>query len=115
MRGQFAGCPLERFAGPPESGEDVELAFGEAMPPVDDAQLLGEVAGEAVQPADHTLWPHVDIRPFLGPCPLDEGDMIEMRHTVNIRYAVNIHHPVKMRHRVGIRHSVEIFGHLHII
>jgi probable blue pigment (indigoidine) exporter len=34
------------------------------------------MAGEAVQPADHTLRPHVDVGPFPRPRPLDARDVV---------------------------------------
>jgi len=77
-RGEFPGCAFEGFTGPPECGEDVEFAFPEAVPPVHETQLFGEVAGEAMEAANHALRPYVQVRPFPGPGLLDAGDVVEM-------------------------------------
>lgn len=53
--GELAGRALERLPGTAESGEHVELALAESVTTVDGAQLLGEMAGEAMQSPDHPL------------------------------------------------------------
>jgi hypothetical protein len=60
--GELAGRALVRIAGAAQRREDVELALAQAVAAVDDAQLLGEVGGEPVQPPDDALrrdggWP----------------------------------------------------------
>jgi hypothetical protein len=75
-RGELTGCTFEGLAGSPEGGEDVELPLPEPVSPVDDAELFGEVVGEAVKPSDHALRSHVHVRSFAGPCLLDAGDMV---------------------------------------
>lgn len=75
--GEFSGCAFEGFAGSPEGGEDVELPLPEPVSLVDDAELFGEVVGDAVKTSDNALRSHVHVRSFAGPCLLDAGDVVE--------------------------------------
>lgn len=85
VRGELSGCTFEGLARAPEGGEDVELPFPEPVSPVDDTELFGEVAGEAVEPADNALWADVHVRSFAGPCLLDAGHVVEiLRHAPTI-------------------------------
>lgn len=77
VRGQLAGGPLEGLAGAAQRGQDAELAFAQAVSPVDEAQLLGEQRAQAVQAADDSLGGDVDVRPLAGPLGLDTGDVVE--------------------------------------
>lgn len=76
-RGELSGRTFEGLTGAPEGGEHIELPLPEPIAPVDDTKLFGEVVGDAVQPSDHTLGPHIHVGSFTGPGLLDAGDMVE--------------------------------------
>ncbi len=75
-RGEFARSPFERLTRAAEGGKHVEIALTEPVAPVGDEELLGQVAGEAVQPPDDALRADVHVRPFPQPRLLNAGDMI---------------------------------------
>lgn len=74
--GQLAGRAFEGFAGTPQRREHVEVALAEAMPAIDDAQLLCEGACEAMEAADHALRGDVDIGSLASPFLLNPGHVI---------------------------------------
>lgn len=55
--GEFPRGAVIGFSRTTKCGENVELAFAQSVPPVDDAQILGQVSSNAVQaPGDYPLW-----------------------------------------------------------
>lgn len=76
-RRELAGSSLERLTRTPQSGQDVEFSLAEPIALVDQAQLAGEQAREAMQSPDHPLRAHIKLGALACPFPLYAGDMIK--------------------------------------
>lgn len=86
VRRQLAGGAFERRSRTAQRGEHIELPLAQAVPPVDEAELLREQPGETVESPDHTLGAYVDIGAFARPLGLNAGDVIKglFRHDFTI-------------------------------
>ncbi len=83
------GRPLEGLARPAQRGQHVELALGQPEPPVDEAEPLGQMPADPVEPPDDPGRADVDVGPLTGPFLLDARDVIHhARQNIASREAI---------------------------
>ena len=92
----MTGVAFVGGAGATESGEHIELAFGEIELAVHGDESLGQFEGDAVQPADDALGRRIDVGAFATPLLLDVVDPVgrEVVHGVWLRHPFMVPLPV---------------------
>lgn len=84
---EFAGGALTRFSGATQSGEDVEVAFGESVPAVQGGQFLGEGCAEPVQATEDAQGCDVQFGTLSAPLRLYARDLVKLfRHPYTVPF-----------------------------
>jgi probable blue pigment (indigoidine) exporter len=74
--GEFAGCPLEGFAGAAQGGQHVELPLGEAVFAIDDRDLVRQECRKPMQAPEDSLRRNVEVRALAFPLGLDAVNVV---------------------------------------